>query len=786
MDRRVGGQMSGDHLGRGRGNGIELDRIRPYEPGDDVRKIDWNATARTLVAARPRGRAGAAADGLAPARPLPVDALRHGRPPQGRRRRGRGARRRSVRRPARQSPRHRHLRRRRGDQVMPPAGGRRGMLGLIRALETEPAEEGDGPTSPARALALVGATRSTPGRRRRRLGLPRSARLGPGPDRRRRPPRGHRPRDHRPARGRARRRRRADPHRPRDRPDAPRRHRRPPAADRVRRGRRRGSRRRSRGTFRRLGIRHLRLSTDGPWLPALARGLRPEPGPNRTTRMNFLAPELLLGLLLIPIAIGFYLWAQRRRSKYAVRFTNLDLLANLAPRRPSWRRHLPPVLYLGAIAALLIGLARPTMVMAVPREDATVILTMDVSGSMRATDVDPTRLDAATRRRPVVHRPAARQGPRRDRRVRLGARHARLADDRPRAAQGRARQPPPADGTAMGDALMQVLDIAEQIQADATAPDASAAPSASPAPSRARRPSASPGTAVGPADVPSGQPLVAAILLSDGANSVGQAEPLDAAERAAIAGRADLHDRPRDARTGPSRSATTSDGSRPSPVPPDTETLEQIARYDRRQGVRRADRAGPRQRLRQPPVADRLHRGDARKSRSPSSAPGSCWSSSARASRRSGSAGFRSARLVRGATALELSDVVRRRRRHGPSSARPLAGRVPSGRPRPDPRRPDARLRCRRAPHRVPGPRARAGRPAGRLPRWPGRHAGPAAGDRRGGRLLPRHERQLGRRVRDQRGVATRWPPRRTRAVADFLGAGVARTRSSSATTCRR
>ena len=111
--------------------------------------------------------------------------------------------------------------------------------------------------------------------------------------------------------------------------------------------------------------------------------------------MNFLAPQMLLGLLLVPIAIGFYLWAQRRRSKYAVRFTNLDLLANLATKRPSWRRHLPPVLYLAAIAALLIGLARPTMVVPVPREDATVVLAMDVSGSMRATDVSPTRLDAA-------------------------------------------------------------------------------------------------------------------------------------------------------------------------------------------------------------------------------------------------------------------------------------------------------------------------------------------------------------------------------------------------------
>ena len=49
LDRRVGGQMSGDHRGRGHGAGLELDRLRPYEPGDDVRKIDWNATARTLV-----------------------------------------------------------------------------------------------------------------------------------------------------------------------------------------------------------------------------------------------------------------------------------------------------------------------------------------------------------------------------------------------------------------------------------------------------------------------------------------------------------------------------------------------------------------------------------------------------------------------------------------------------------------------------------------------------------------------------------------------------------------
>jgi Ca-activated chloride channel family protein len=111
--------------------------------------------------------------------------------------------------------------------------------------------------------------------------------------------------------------------------------------------------------------------------------------------MSFLAPQLLLGLLLIPVAIGAYVLIQRRRSRYAVRFTNLELLANLAPRRPGWRRHLPPALYLAAIGGLLFALARPTMLVNVPREDATVILGVDVSGSMTAVDVSPSRLAAA-------------------------------------------------------------------------------------------------------------------------------------------------------------------------------------------------------------------------------------------------------------------------------------------------------------------------------------------------------------------------------------------------------
>src|SRR5215212_143539 len=111
--------------------------------------------------------------------------------------------------------------------------------------------------------------------------------------------------------------------------------------------------------------------------------------------MTFADPILLFGLLLVPAALVVYRLVQRRRSRYAVRFTNVDLLGNLVPRTPAWRRHVPPALYLVAMAALVLALARPSIAVQVPREEATIILTMDVSGSMMATDVSPTRLSAA-------------------------------------------------------------------------------------------------------------------------------------------------------------------------------------------------------------------------------------------------------------------------------------------------------------------------------------------------------------------------------------------------------
>jgi Ca-activated chloride channel homolog len=111
--------------------------------------------------------------------------------------------------------------------------------------------------------------------------------------------------------------------------------------------------------------------------------------------MTFEWPGMLLSLLLIPVLAALYLLAQRRRRVYAVRFTNLALLKKVAGEGPGIRRHIPPALYLLGSAALLFGLARPTIVVAVPREQASVVLAVDISSSMAAEDMQPDRISAA-------------------------------------------------------------------------------------------------------------------------------------------------------------------------------------------------------------------------------------------------------------------------------------------------------------------------------------------------------------------------------------------------------
>jgi Ca-activated chloride channel homolog len=229
-------------------------------------------------------------------------------------------------------------------------------------------------------------------------------------------------------------------------------------------------------------------------------------------------PGLLWALALVPVALAAYLLAQRRRSRYTVRFTNLDLLANVVSAKPGWRRHVPPAFYLLALAALVVSLARPQALTLVPKEQATIVLVMDVSGSMNATDVQPTRLvssqraasefieqlpekfrvgivsfasTAQTLTRPTTDRPAVYEA--------IASLHAEGA-------------------TAMGDGIERALDVKR--------------PPTPPSTGSSARPAPNPG------DQPGGSadaPLVV-LLLSDGANTQGRTQPMEAASDAKALG----------------------------------------------------------------------------------------------------------------------------------------------------------------------------------------------------------------------------------------------------------
>ena len=293
--------------------------------------------------------------------------------------------------------------------------------------------------------------------------------------------------------------------------------------------------------------------------------------------MTFAEPLFLFALLLVPAALLLYRLVQRRRSRYVVRFTNVDLLGNLVPRTPAWRRHVPPALYLGAIAALVFALARPSMMLAVPREEATIILTMDVSGSMEATDVSPTRLDAAraaASSSSIACRPASRSGW-----WRSPPRPGPSSHQRPtgQSSTRRSNDLQAKGGTALGDAIITSLEAA------GLDPNNTSGAAASPAPSDASAPdaSASPAPSADATPAPSGsagkeKPIVATVLLSDGANSTGEMEPIPAAEKAAALN-VPIY----------AISLGTADGMVTVPdefgqmhtvnVPPDTETLAAIA-----------------------------------------------------------------------------------------------------------------------------------------------------------------------------------------------------------------
>ena len=222
--------------------------------------------------------------------------------------------------------------------------------------------------------------------------------------------------------------------------------------------------------------------------------------------MSFQWPLMLLALALVPLALVAYLLVERRRARYAVRFTNLDLLATVAGRSASWRRFIPLALFLLALGGALAALARPHVKVTVPSEQASVVLTIDSSGSMFAEDVKPTRLGAAQeavrrflKKLPKQYRVAA---------ITFSSEAqviAPLTHDRQIVLDG-LRFLFPGRGTAIGDALARSVELIRE-----DAPDDEDSPSSG---SEKKR------------------PMSAIVLLSDGSQTRGILQPLDGARRA--------------------------------------------------------------------------------------------------------------------------------------------------------------------------------------------------------------------------------------------------------------
>jgi Ca-activated chloride channel homolog len=262
--------------------------------------------------------------------------------------------------------------------------------------------------------------------------------------------------------------------------------------------------------------------------------------------LSFAEPAVLPGLVLIPFAALAYTAMQRRRLRDAAAFANPALMPNVVTERPGWRRHLPALLLLVALAALIIAAARPQRTVAAPQRAATVMLVMDTSGSMRAKDVEPDRLTAARKsattlvdKLPDPYRvglvtfsdfavqdaaPSTDHGPTKDALERM------VADG----------------GTAMGDAISRGLRAA---RVPVPRPDGN-------------------GTRVLPAAI---------VLLSDGANNAGALRPEDAAAEAKRL-RIPIFTIALGTEEGVIVETNPFGFTRSRPVPPDKPTLRAVAR----------------------------------------------------------------------------------------------------------------------------------------------------------------------------------------------------------------
>jgi len=252
-------------------------------------------------------------------------------------------------------------------------------------------------------------------------------------------------------------------------------------------------------------------------------------------------PSLLWLLFMIPVLALFYIWAQRRRRKYAARYASLIVVKDALGKGPGARRHIPVILFLAGLAVGILALSRPQATVMLPSNRGTVILALDISGSMRARDIKPSRIEAAK----AAARTFIEKQPRN---VRVGivafSATAALVQapttvrDDLYAAIDRLR---PQRGTAVGSGIIVSLDAIFEDARKAAAgtadqppgADPQAAPDAQPSPDQ---PLASGSDTQAPAPVAPGSYTSAVIiLLTDGQTNTGP-DPLDAAEQAANRG----------------------------------------------------------------------------------------------------------------------------------------------------------------------------------------------------------------------------------------------------------
>jgi Ca-activated chloride channel family protein len=266
-------------------------------------------------------------------------------------------------------------------------------------------------------------------------------------------------------------------------------------------------------------------------------------------------PLALLALLIVPLAALAYWAIERRRARYAVHYTNIEVLAGVVAGSPRWRSYLPPALAALALIFAIAALARPQIERTVTSEDASIALTVDVSGSMQADDIKPTRLVAAQNAikrfldqvpdkyrvglvtfssEPFVASPLTH-----DRELLLQSLQFGTAFGR---------------GTAIGDALARSVELLQPL---ATV-DSESSPSTTPPPP--------------PPPVDPDAPPSAILLLSDGAQTRGTLAPLDGAARAKSYGI------PVYTIALGTPGGTLSFGGISRPVPPDPTTLRQIAK----------------------------------------------------------------------------------------------------------------------------------------------------------------------------------------------------------------